>query len=246
MRMTNTNLQPLAALQTDRETDYRPARIFIATLKRELQLALRRRSDLVNPLIFFLMVATLFPLGVSPEPTLLAILAPGVVWVAALLATLLAMDSLFRSDFEDGSLEQILLSPQPLFIVVLGKVLAHWMMTGLPLTLMAPLLGVMLFLPAEGMQGLMLSLLIGTPTLSLVGAIGAALTVGLRKGGVLISLLVLPLYIPVLIFGTAAVEAALTGLPVGGHLALLGALLALGLALAPLAIAAALRISVSG
>ncbi len=192
------------------------------------------------------MVATLFPLGVSPEPTLLAILAPGVVWVAALLATLLAMDSLFRSDFEDGSLEQILLSPQPLFVVVLGKVLAHWMMTGLPLTLMAPLLGVMLFLPAEGMQGLMLSLLIGTPTLSLVGAIGAALTVALRKGGVLISLLVLPLYIPVLIFGTAAVEAALTGLPVGGHLALLGALLALGLALAPLAIAAALRISVSG
>lgn len=246
MRMTETNLQPLAALQTDSDTDYHPARIFIATLKRELQLALRRRSDLVNPLIFFLMVATLFPLGVSPEPTLLAILAPGVVWVAALLATLLAMDSLFRSDFEDGSLEQILLSPQPLFVVVLGKVLAHWMMTGLPLTLMAPLLGVMLFLPAEGMTGLMLSLLIGTPTLSLVGAIGAALTVGLRKGGVLISLLVLPLYIPVLIFGTAAVEAALTGLPVGGHLALLGALLALGLALAPLAIAAALRISVSG
>lgn len=246
MRMTETNLQPLDALHSDIEADYRPARIFIATLKRELQLALRRRSDLVNPLIFFLMVATLFPLGVSPEPTLLAILAPGVVWVAALLATLLAMDSLFRSDFEDGSLEQILLSPQPLFIVVLGKVLAHWMMTGLPLTLMAPLLGVMLFLPAEGMQGLMLSLLIGTPTLSLVGAIGAALTVGLRKGGVLISLLVLPLYIPVLIFGTAAVEAALTGLPVGGHLALLGALLALGLALAPLAIAAALRISVSG
>ncbi|WP_417584102.1 heme exporter protein CcmB [Nitrincola sp.] len=244
--MIDTNPQRLAALQTDSETDYRPARIFFATLKRELQLALRRRSDLVNPLIFFLMVATLFPLGVSPEPTLLAILAPGVVWVAALLATLLAMDSLFRSDFEDGSLEQILLSPQPLFVVVLGKVLAHWIMTGLPLTLMAPLLGVMLFLPAEGMKGLMLSLLIGTPTLSLVGAIGAALTVGLRKGGVLISLLVLPLYIPVLIFGTAAVEAALTGLPVGGHLALLGALLALGLALAPLAIAAALRISVSG
>ncbi|QEW07602.1 heme exporter protein CcmB [Nitrincola iocasae] len=244
--MIDTNPQRLAALQTDSETDYSLAKIFFATLKREMQLALRRRSDLVNPLIFFLMVATLFPLGVSPEPTLLAILAPGVVWVAALLATLLAMDSLFRSDFEDGSLEQILLSPQPLFVVVLGKVLAHWMMTGLPLTLMAPLLGVMLFLPAEGMQGLMLSLLIGTPTLSLVGAIGAALTVALRKGGVLISLLVLPLYIPVLIFGTAAVEAALTGLPVGGHLALLGALLALGLALAPLAIAAALRISVSG
>ncbi|KDE40594.1 MAG: heme exporter protein CcmB [Nitrincola lacisaponensis] len=244
--MLETKLQPLAVLEPDSDTEYRPGRILLLTLKRELRLALRRRSDLVNPLIFFLMVATLFPLGVSPEPSVLATLAPGVVWVAALLSTLLAMDSLFRSDYEDGSLEQILLSPQPLFVVVFGKVLAHWMMTGLPLTLMAPLIGVMLFLPAEGMGGLVLSLLIGTPTLSLVGAIGAALTVGLRKGGVLISLLVLPLYIPVLIFGTAAVEAAVTGLPVAGHLALLGALLALGAALAPLAIAAALRISVSG
>ena len=244
--MSETKLQPLAELQQFENADYRPGKIFVATLKRELQLALRRRSDLVNPLIFFLMVATLFPLGVSPEPTILATLAPGVVWVAALLSTLLAMDSMFRSDYEDGSLEQILLSPQPLFVVVLGKVLAHWMMTGLPLTLMAPLIAVMLFLPAEGMSGLMLSLLIGTPTLSLVGAIGAALTVGLRKGGVLISLLVLPLYIPVLIFGTAAVEAAVTSLPLAGHLALLGALLALGVALAPIAIAAALRISVSG
>ncbi len=242
--MSETKLQPLAVAQ--HETEYRPGRIFVATLKRELQLALRRRSDLVNPLIFFLMVATLFPLGVSPEPTILMTLAPGVVWVAALLSTLLAMDGLFRSDYEDGSLEQILLSPQPLFIVVLGKVIAHWMITGLPLTLMAPLIAVMLFLPAEGMSGLVLSLLIGTPTLSLVGAIGAALTVGLRKGGVLISLLVLPLYIPVLIFGTAAVDAAVTGLPLAGHLALLGALLALGVALAPIAIAAALRISVSG
>lgn len=246
MPMLETKLQPLAVLEPDSDTEYRPGRILLLTLKRELRLALRRRSDLVNPLIFFLMVATLFPLGVSPEPSVLATLAPGVVWVAALLSTLLAMDSLFRSDYEDGSLEQILLSPQPLFVVVFGKVLAHWMMTGLPLTLMAPLIGVMLFLPAEGMGGLVLSLLIGTPTLSLVGAIGAALTVGLRKGGVLISLLVLPLYIPVLIFGTAAVEAAVTGLPVAGHLALLGALLALGAALAPLAIAAALRISVSG
>ena len=244
--MSETKLQPLAELQSNEVAEYRPGRIFLATLKRELQLALRRRSDLVNPLIFFLMVATLFPLGVSPEPTVLATLAPGVVWVAALLSTLLAMDSMFRSDYEDGSLEQILLSPQPLFIVVLGKVCAHWIMTGLPLTLMAPLIAVMLFLPTEGMSGLMLSLLLGTPTLSLVGAIGAALTVGLRKGGVLISLLVLPLYIPVLIFGTAAVEAAVTGLPLAGHLALLGALLALGVALAPIAIAAALRISVSG
>ncbi|MBY4675975.1 heme exporter protein CcmB [Marinobacterium arenosum] len=220
--------------------------LFWAVLKRDLLLAFRRRSDLLNPLIFFLMVASLFPLGISPEPTFLAQLAPGVVWVGALLATLLSMDSLFRSDFDDGTLEQTLLSPQPLFLVVLAKVLAHWMMTGLPLTLMAPLLGVMLFLPAEGMWGLIVSLLLGTPTLSLVGAIGAALTVGLRKGGVLISLLVLPLYIPVLIFGSSAVQAAVTGLPLGGYLALLGAMLALGVVLAPLAIAAALRISVSG
>ncbi|MBT00240.1 MAG: heme exporter protein CcmB [Oceanospirillaceae bacterium] len=222
------------------------AALFSAALRRDLMLSLRRKSELVNPLIFFLMVITLFPLGVSPEPGFLAQLAPGVLWVAALLATLLSMDSLFRSDFDDGSLEQLLLSPQPLFVVVLAKIAAHWMMTGLALTLVAPLIGVMLFLPSEGMPGLMLSLLLGTPTLSLVGAIGAALTVGLRKGGVLISLLVLPLYIPVLIFGTGAVQAAVTGLPIGGYLALLGALLALGITLAPLAVAAALRISVSG
>ncbi|MBA4501034.1 heme exporter protein CcmB [Marinobacterium sp. 3-1745] len=221
------------------------AGLFMATCRREFLLSFRRKSDLVNPLIFFLMVATLFPLGVSPESGFLAQLAPGVVWVAALLATLLSMDALFRSDYEDGSLEQLLLSPQPLFVVALAKVIAHWMMTGLALTLMAPLLGVMLFLPAEGMPGLMLSLLLGTPTLSLIGAIGAALTVGLKKGGVLISLLVLPLYIPVLIFGSSAVQATVTGLPLGGYLALLGALLALALALAPLAISAALRISIS-
>lgn len=230
--------------EADRETSL--FGLFSAVLKRDLMLAYRKKSDLFNPLIFFLMVATLFPLGVSPEPDFLAEVAPGVVWVAALLSTLLAMDSLFRSDFEDGTLEQTLLSPQPLFIVVLAKVIAHWMMSGLPLTLLAPLLGMMLFLPGEGMSGLMLSLLLGTPTLSLIGAIGAALTVGLRKGGVLISLLVLPLYIPVLIFGTSAVQAAVTGLPLAGYFALLGAMLALGLVMAPLAIGAALRISVSG
>ena len=219
---------------------------FWGALKRDLLLSYRRKSDLVNPLIFFLMVATLFPLGVSPDPTFLADVAPGVVWVAALLATLLSMDSLFRSDFEDGTLEQILLSPQPLYLVVLAKVLAHWMLTGLPLTLLAPVLGVMLFLPGDGMWGLVLSLLLGTPTLSIIGAIGAALTVGLRKGGVLISLLVLPLYIPVLIFGSAAVQGAVTGLPLDGYLAILGAMLSLGLVMAPLAIGAALRISVSG
>lgn len=233
-------------LQTERRSPIGFAGLFMATLKRDLKLSLRRKSELVNPLIFFLMVITLFPLGVSPEPGFLAELAPGALWVAALLATLLSMDSLFRTDFEDGSLEQLLLSPQPLMVVVMAKVLAHWMLTGLALTLVAPLISIMLFLPSDGVAGLMLSLLLGTPTLSLIGAIGAALTVGLKRGGVLISLLVLPLYIPVLIFGTSAVQAAVTGLPLGGYLALLGALLALGVALAPLAIGAALRISVSG
>ncbi len=221
------------------------SRVFFATLRRDLLLAYRRRNDLVSPLIFFLMVATLFPLGVSPEPTFLSEVAAGVVWVAALLATLLSMDSLFRSDFEDGSLEQMLLSPQPLALLVLAKVLSHWLMTGFPLTILAPLLGVMLFLPAEGMSALVVSLLLGTPTLSLIGAIGAGLTVGLRKGGVLITLLVLPLYIPVLIFGTSAVQAAASGLPIGGYLSFLGAILVLGALLAPLAVSAALRISLS-
>lgn len=229
---------------SDQQTSF--AKLFLQTFKRDLVLAFRRKSELVNPLIFFLIVVTLFPIGVSPEPQFLAQLAPGLLWVAALLSTLLSMESLFKADFEDGSLEQLLLSPQPLFMVVLAKVFAHWLMSGLALTLVAPILAIMLFLPFEGMPGLMLSLLLGTPTLSLIGAIGAALTVGLRRGGVLISLLVLPLYIPVLIFGSSAVQAAITGLPLGGYFALLGALLALALALAPLATGAALRISVSG
>lgn len=219
---------------------------FLAVVKRDLLLSFRRKSDLVNPLVFFLIVATLFPLGVSPEPDFLAQVAPGVVWVAALLATLLSLDAMFRTDYDDGTLEQMLLSPQPLMVTCLGKVLAHWMTTGLPLALLSPLLGVMLFLPTEAMGGLMLSLLIGTPTLSLIGAIGAGLTVGLKRGGVLISLLVLPLYIPVLIFGSGAVQAAVAGLPLGGYFALSGAMLALGIALAPLAISAAVRISVTG
>ncbi|HEY5717625.1 MAG TPA: heme exporter protein CcmB [Motiliproteus sp.] len=220
-------------------------RVFWITLRRDLLLAYRRRNDLISPLMFFLMVATLFPLGVSPEPVFLSQVAAGVVWVAALLATLLSMDSLFRTDYDDGSLEQMLLSPQPLALLVLAKVVAHWTVSGLPLTILAPLLGVMLYLPSEGMSALIFSLLLGTPTLSLIGAIGAALTVGLRKGGVLITLLVLPLYIPVLIFGTGAVQAASTGLPIGGYLAILGAILALGLVLTPVAVAAGLRISVS-
>lgn len=219
--------------------------VFMVALKRDLLLAYRRRHDLISPLAFFLMVAALFPLGVSPEPTFLADIAAGVLWIGALLSTLVSIDTLFRSDYDDGSLEQMLLSPQPLSLLVLAKVVAHWMVTGLPLTLMTPLLAVMLFLPAEGFWALLATLLIGTPTLSLVGAIGAGLTVGLRKGGVLITLLVLPLYIPVLIFGTGAVQAAINGLPINGYLAILGAILVLGVVLAPLAIAASLRISAS-
>jgi heme exporter protein B len=190
------------------------------------------------------MVGILFPLGVSPESSFLAQLAPGVIWVAALLASLLSVDGIFRSDFDDGSLEQMLVSPRPLLLIVLAKVVNHWLISGFCLALTSPILALMLFLPSDGVSALILSLLLGTPTLSLIGAIGAALTVGLRKGGILISLLVLPLYIPVLIFGASSVQAASIGLPIDGYLALLAAMLALSLVLAPFAIVAALKISI--
>jgi heme exporter protein B len=218
--------------------------VFIATLRKDLLIAFRRRGDFVNPLIFFLMVCSLFPMGVGPDPVQLALLAPGILWVVALLSCLLASDSLFRSDFDDGSLEQMLLSPVSLYLQVLAKTSAHWLLTGFPLTLMAPLLGVLLQLPQSGMLALVLSMGLGTVTLSLVGAIGAGLTVGLRKGGLLVSLIVLPLYIPVLIFGVSTVQMAVEGFAYRGQLAILGALLALALSLAPLAIAASVRISV--
>ncbi|WP_280546395.1 MULTISPECIES: heme exporter protein CcmB [unclassified Halomonas] len=217
-----------------------------ATLKRDLVLMMRRRSEVLNPLVFFALVITLFPIGISPDPELLATIAPGLLWVAALLAALLSLDSLFRSDYDDGSLEQLLLSPQPLPALALAKVAVHWLLTGLPLALMAPLLGIMLSLPAGSYAVLSLSLALGTASLSLIGAIGAALTVGLSRGGVLLSLLVLPLYIPVLIFGAGAVQAAILGDGVSAHLAILGALLAVALSLAPWAIAASLRISING
>ena len=216
-----------------------------AIFKRDLILAYRSRQDLINPPLFFVIVVSLFPLGVSPDKDFLSMSGAGVVWVAALLATLLSLDSLFRADFDDGSLEQILLSPQPLFMLVLAKVVAHWSVSGLPLLLLSPILGVMMHLDADAIEMLMLTLLLGTPVLSLLGAIGAALTVGLRVGGVLLSLLILPLYIPVLIFGTGTVEAVSNGLPVSGYLAVLGALLALAATLSPIATAAALRISIS-
>ncbi|MEN9848256.1 MAG: hypothetical protein RL368_996 [Pseudomonadota bacterium] len=214
-------------------------------LKRDLLLAYRRRSELANPLLFFVMVVSLFPLGVSPESKVLQTIAPGIIWVAALLAALLSLDTLFRSDFEDGSLEQMVLSHHSLPLLVLAKVLAHWLVAGLPLLVIAPFLGVLLFLPNDAMFPLMVTLLLGTPVLSLIGAIGVALTVGLRRGGVLLSLLVLPLYIPVLIFAASAVATAGTGLPIAGQLYFLAALLTLSLTLAPFAAAAALRISLS-
>ncbi len=216
---------------------------FIALLKRDLTLAARRRGDWLNPLAFFVMVVTLFPLGVGPDGDLLREIAPGVIWVAALLATLLALDGLFRADYDDGSLEQLILSPQPWSVLVLAKVLAHWLITGLPLLCLSPLLAVVMQLPAKALPALLASLMLGTLTLSLIGAIGAALTVGLRRGGVLLALLVLPLFIPVLIFGSSSVIAASQGFAIEAQLSLLGALFMFALVLAPMAIAAALRIS---
>lgn len=218
--------------------------MFTLVLRRELKLAFRKQAEIINPLWFFLMVITLFPLGVGPEPQLLVRIAPGIVWVAALLASLLSLERLFRDDFLDGSLEQLLLLPAPLVFTVLGKVCAHWMVTGLPLLLLSPLAALLLSLDFASWSAVALTLLLGTPTLSLIGAIGVALTVGLRKGGVLLSLLVLPLYMPVLIFATAAIDAASMGMPIDGYLAVLGAILAGSATLAPFATAAALRVSI--
>lgn len=209
---------------------------------RDMRVALRRRSDTLAALVFFVMVASLFPLGVGPEPQLLRGMAPGMVWVAALLASMLSMARMFSDDHQDGTLEQLLLCAHPLPLLVLGKVAAHWAVSGLLLTLVSPLLALQFDLPPSACGVLVLSLLLGTPVLSLFGAIGAALTVGLRGGGVLLSLLVLPLCVPVLIFGAGAVEAHLAGLGVAGHFSLLGALLALTLVAAPWVAAAALRI----
>ncbi len=219
---------------------------FGATLVRDLNRVRRRRGDVLNPLVFYALAVSLFPIGISPEAELLAVMAPGLLWVTALLATLLSLDGLFRSDFDDGSLEQMMLSPQPLAALSVAKVAAHWLVTGLPLALMAPLLGIMLALPFQSAGVLMASLALGSASLSLIGGIGAALTVGLPRGGVLLSLLVLPLYIPVLIFGTGAVQAAIQGDTALPHLAMLGALLAAALIFAPWAIAASLRISING
>ncbi len=212
-------------------------------VSRDLLLAMRRRADVATTLFFFVIVASLFPLGVGPEPTLLRAMAPGILWVAALLASMLSLGRLFAEDYADGSLEQLVLVPEPLALVVIGKVVAHWLVSGLPLVLISPVIALQFDLPRDAIVTLLLALLLGTPLLSLIGAIGAALTVGVRGGGVLISLLVLPLYVPVLIFGAGAVDASAMGMDASGHLSILGALLLLGLGLAPWATAAALRIS---
>lgn len=216
--------------------------MFWLVLRRELRLARRQGNELVNPLWFFLIVITLFPLGIGPEPALLRRIAPGIIWVAALLACLLSLERLFRDDVQDGTLDQLLLLPAPLPLTVLGKVCAHWLVTGLPLLLMSPLAALLLSLDVATWRALALTLLLGTPTLSLLGAIGVALTLGARRGSVLLSLLLLPLFVPVLIFATAAVDNAASGLPVDGYLAALGALLAGSVTLAPFAAAAALRV----
>ena len=210
---------------------------------RDLRIALRRPADSAAVLFFFVIVVSLFPLGIGPEPELLRRMAPGIVWVAALLASMLSLARLFADDLSDGTLEQQLLSPTPLSLLVLGKAFAHWLCSGLPLALVSPLLALQFGLPSGAMGVLVVTLLLGTPVLSLVGAIGAALTVGVRGAGVLLSLLVLPLVIPVLIFGAGAVDASLVGAGVAGHFSLLGAMLVLALAGAPPAAAAALRIA---
>ncbi len=219
------------------------APVFAAVVRRDLTLALRRRSDVLTTLFFFVIVVSLFPLGVGAQSSVLRNIAPGVVWVAALLASMLALVRLFASDFDDGTLEQAALSPQPLVLLVAAKVFAHWLVSGLPLVLVAPLLGVQFDLPVGALGVMTLALLLGTPCLSLIGAIGAAFTLGVRGAGGLLALLVLPLYIPVLIFGAGAVSATVSGMSASGQLSILGAFLLIALVLGPWASAAALRIA---
>lgn len=218
-------------------------RIFWPLLRRDLLLAYRRRSELLQPLVFLLVVISLFPLGVGPGPQILERIAVGVIWIAALLATVLSLDGLFRSDYDDGSLEQLVVSGHSLALAAVAKVLVHWLVAGLPIVLLSPLLAVWMNLGEGGLSVLMVTLILGTPTLSLLGAIGSALTVSLRRGGQLLSLLVFPLYVPILIMATSAVSSAVDGLPYNGQLGLLAAALVAALTLAPWAIAAALKLS---
>ncbi len=233
---------------TDRDTathttNFSYRKIFSLIVKRDLTIAFRHKADMVNPLLFFIIVISLFPLGIGPDAKILARIAPGVIWVAALLAILLSLERLFKHDFDDGSLEQLMISPYPLFVIVIAKVFTHWLITSLPLLIVAPILAVMLHLPESSYLALFLTLLFGTPVLNFIGAIGAALTVGIKKGGVLLSLIVLPLNIPVLIFATSAIEAATMNLNYSGHIAIIGVFFVLSVMLAPIAVSLALKVS---
>lgn len=219
--------------------------VFFALMKRDLLLAYRHRAEIFNPMLFFILVVTLFPLGTGADSKLLQTMAPGIIWVAALLAAMLSLDTIFRSDFEDGSLELLLLNAHPTSILVLAKVLAHWLATGLPLIIISPFLALFLGLDQDVIGLLIITLLLGTPVLSLVGAVAIALTVGLKRGGILLSLLVLPLYVPVLIFSTNAIEMFSVGLPITAQLWILGSFLLLAITLTPWPTAAALKLSLS-
>ena len=218
-------------------------KVFLSLIKRDLRLAFRHKSEIFNPLFFFVIVVTLFPLGISPEKQTLAEIGPGIIWVAALLSSMLSLESLFRSDFDDGTLELMLLSEAPLSIIVLAKILVHWLVTGFPIIIISPLLGTVMFLSNDAIITLMITLLLGTPILSLIGAIGMGLVVALKRGGMLLSLLVLPLYIPVLIFSSNAVGSSMAGLSISGQLYFLAAFMVFCLTLAPIATSAALRVS---
>jgi len=218
---------------------------FAAIIRRELKLAMRQGSDAAIALIFFVVVVALFPLGVGPEPGVLERISGGVVWIGALLAAMLSLDRLFQADHEDGGLDLLVMAPWPLEVLVLAKCLAHWLVTGLPIMLISPLLGLLLHMNTEAYFTLLAAMALGTPVLSLIGAVGAALVLGARRAGVLVSLLVLPLTVPVLIFGVSAVEAAAIGQGAGPHLMLLGALLLAAIPLCPWAAAAALRQAVT-
>lgn len=220
-------------------------RAFIALVRRELRLALRQASDTATVLVFFVLTVSIFPFGVGPEPAMLARISAGVIWVTALLAALLSLDRLFQADYEDGSLEQIALAPLPLEAAVLAKCLAHWLTTGLPLIVAAPVMGALLNMPPEGFGVLVAAMALGTPVLTFLGAVGSALTVGARRAGVLVPLLLLPLYVPVLIFGVAAVDAALLGMPSARFLVVLAGLFVAAATLTPWATAAALRQALS-
>tara|TARA_B100001029_G_C15042047_1_gene444360 strand:- start:396 stop:1079 length:684 start_codon:yes stop_codon:yes gene_type:complete len=218
---------------------------FTATLKRDLMVAYKRKNDIFNPFMFFLIVCSLFPIGISPDPVRLGEIASGVLWISALLASLLAMDSLYQNDFEDGSLEQLLISPHPLYFLVLAKNIAHWLVSGLPVVIISPLVAYMLSLPGDAYSIMFFTLLVGTPVLSLLGSIGVALTVGLGSRGLILAVITLPMSVPVLIAGTLTIQEVLNGASLAGYIAVLGAMFVGSLTLAPLASATALRISVN-